>query len=102
MAYLNWLGHNTVRWSVTNWVLFLVAAVTLGLTACSGPQPAQDTGTGGSGHAVSQEVTWVNVKDSNSHHLLTQARKTPKIRPQADTPIMHLDPCSQQQIYLLH
>lgn len=63
MAYLNWLGHNTVRWSVTNWVLFLVAAVTLGLTACSGPQPAQNTTTDtDGGHAVRQEVTWVNIK----------------------------------------
>ena len=102
MAYLNWLGHNTVRWSVTNWVLFLVAAVTLGLTACSGPQPAQDTGTGGSGHAVSQEVTWVNVKGFELPSSADAGPKTPKIRPQADTPIMHLDPCSQQQIYLLH
>lgn len=81
MAYLNWLGHNTVRWSVTNWVLFLVAAVTLGLTACSGPQPAQDTGTGGSGHAVSQEVTWVNVKGFELPSSADAGPKNPKDTP---------------------
>lgn len=52
MAYLNRL----------RFILIIVLA-TLGLVACSGPQPAQNTTTDtDGGHAVLQEVTWVNIK----------------------------------------
>lgn len=52
MAYLNRL----------RFILIIVLA-TLGLVACSGPQPAQNTTTDtDGGHAVRQEVTWVNIK----------------------------------------